>query len=232
VILMLKNLRQISVTSCVLLALGCNKAAAELPTTPKAPPGADDLLMRIDGLDIRFGEVLPYLTVLDTVGPEWSPKVKFRRVLEEFTIPLRLAQRAFAEQRSKLLEQAKALCAVATNYRELEQYATNLSAQRKQVSRRSVELPIALFLFDELLMGSVSAPIEVPRGFVVATAHELQAAPMVINDQVDCLQIGFLTHSADEWQSWIANEQVRIASLVEFVHPDFRDHMPHWLRLP
>jgi len=222
----------VALAATAVLTFGCSKPAPPSPTPAKAPPSATELLARIDGLDIRFGEVLPYLAVLDTVGPEWSPKVKFRRVLEEFTIPLRLAQRAFPEQRSKLLEQAKALRAIASNYRELEQHGGQLVTKRKKLTRRSVELPIAMFLFDEMLVGSVSDPIEVPRGFVVATAHDILPSAMVIDDLVDSLQVGFLTHSPGDWQSWLENEQNRIANRVEFVHPDFRDHLPHWLILP
>jgi hypothetical protein len=215
-----------------LLAWSCGKQQPPVRAPAKAVPGPAELLLRIDGLDIRFGEVTPYLSVLDTIGPEWSPKVKFRRVLEEFTIPLRLAQRAFPEQRRKLLEQAKALRGVASNYRELEEFGGHLITKRKKLTRRSVELPIALFLFDELLMGSVSDPIEVPRGYVVATAHDLQPSAMVIDDLVDCLQVGFLSHSPGDWQSWLENEQGRIANRVEFIHPDYRDHMPQWIQLP
>lgn len=191
-----------------------------------------DVLLTIDGLDIRFAEVEPHVKFLDSIGPEWATRVKFRRVLDEFTIPLRLAQRAFPTERTKLLERAKHLRSVATNAIELEQQGAQQVMKRQEVPRRGVEIPVAAFLFDPLTTGGVSDPIEVPRGWIVASTYEIKEAALVLDDLADAVQVGFLTHTPGDWVTWLEIEKRRLADKVTYVHPDFREHLPEWIKLP
>lgn len=214
---------------------GCDDPpAAVTPPTGQASaaPKPTDLLLRIDGLDITFGEVAPYVAFLDSFAPKWASRVKFRRVLDEFSIPLRLARRAFPAQRQQMEERSRHLRSVATNAIELEQQGAQQVIKRKDLTRRSVELPLAVFLFDPLLTGSVSDPIEVPRGWVVASAYELKQAALVLDDLVDSVQVGFLTHTPGDWNTWLDLEKHRVASKVTYVHPDYREYLPEWIQLP
>lgn len=220
------NCRTQSWLLCGLLFAACGKA-------PPAVAHPANLLLTIDGLDITLDEVAPHVKFLDSVaGPEWATKVKFRRVLEEFTIPLRLAQRAFPEQRAKMHERAANLRSVADNAIEIEKQGAQQVIKRKGLVRRAVELSVAEFLFDPLLTGSASQPIEVPRGWIVAGAFDLQQSAQLVNDLVDAVQVGFLTHTPGDWQTWWDLEQVRIADKVTYVNPAYRDHLPEWIKLP
>lgn len=223
---------------CLLGTLWLGSCGGPTPPAPTpagnaaAEPKPTDRLLTIDGLDITFGEVVPYLKFLDSFGPEWASRVKFRRVLDEFAIPLRLAQRAFPEQRKTMQERSRHLRSVATNTIELEQQGAQQVIKRKDLTRRSVELPVSMFLFDPLLTGSVSEPIEVPRGWIVASAYELKQSALVIDDLVDAVQVGFLTHTPGDWVTWLDLQKHAIAAKVTYVHPDYREHLPEWIQLP
>lgn len=214
---------------------GCDDppAAVTRPAdTASADPKPTDLLLRIDGLDITFGEVVPHVAFLDSFAPKWARRVKFRLVLDEFTIPLHLARRAFPAQRQQMEERSRHLRSVASNAIELEQQGAQQVIKRKDLTRRSVELPLATFLFDPLLTGSVSDPLEVPRGWVVVSAYEVKQAALALDDLVDSVQVGFLTHTPGDWSTWLDLEKHRIASKVTYVHPDYREHLPEWIQLP
>jgi hypothetical protein len=89
-----------------------------------------------------------------------------------------------------------------------------------------------MFLFDPLTTGGTSDPIEVPRGWIVASAYEIKEAALVLDDVADAVQVGFLTHSPGDWVTWLEQEQRRLADKVTYVHPDFREHLPEWIVLP
>lgn len=222
-----------------LLATFCLSGCGDPPAVVQPPvgptvaePKPTDVLLRIDGLEITFGEVVPHVAFLHSFAPQWASRVKFRRVLDEFTIPLHLARRAFPAQRQQMEERSRHLRSVATNAIELEQQGAQQVIKRKDLTRRSVELPLAAFLFDPLLTGSVSEPIEVPRGWVVASAYEVKQAALVLDDLVDSVQVGFLTHTPGDWSTWIDLEKHRVASKVTYVHPDYREYLPEWIQLP
>lgn len=197
-------------------------------------PASSDRLLAVDGIEISLREVEPYVTFLDSFLPEGGRKAKILRVLDEYLLPLRLAERAFPEQRRKALDSALALTAVATNAVELDersQLLTNRS--RHNLTRLLPPLPVAMFLFAPLRTGAVSPAIPVPNGYIVAAAFDLNdTAPVALSDYVDALQVGFLTHERDDWTAWLEAEKKRIAPLVTYVHPDYREAMPAWLHLP
>jgi hypothetical protein len=217
---------------CTRAWLLCGVLLAACDDAPKPDTHPANLLLTIDGLDITLDEVEQHVKFLDADQPEWATKVKFRRVLEEFTIPLRLAQRAFPEQRAEMRKRAENLRSVADNTAELEQQGAQQVIKRKDLGRRQVELPVAEFLFNPLLTGSASQPIEVPRGFIVAGAYGLKESAQVINDLVEAVQVGFLTHTPGDWQTWKDNEQLRVADKATYVNPAYRDSMPEWIKLP
>jgi hypothetical protein len=51
-------------------------------------------------------------------------------------------------------------------------------------------------------------------------------------DYVDALQVGFITHSAVEWQQYWRQKREEIGKKVTFLHPDYRDDMPDWIQPP
>ncbi len=219
---------------CGFFLTACGDQPPQAPTPAPAPvaPQATDRILSIDGLDITFGEVEPYVKFLDSFVPKYATRVKYRRVLDSMTIPLRLAQRAFPAERAKMHERAVHLRSVATNAFEIEKQGAQQVIKRKDLTRTSVELPVAMFLFDQMLTGSASEPIEVPRGWIVAGAYEIKEAALVLDDIVDAVQVGFLTHTPGDWATWLDLEKQRIATKVTYVHPDYREALPEWVKLP
>jgi hypothetical protein len=199
-----------------------------------APP-AESRLLVVDGIEIALSEVDPYIEFLASFMPNAGRKTRVQLVLDEYLLPLRLAQRAFPKQRAEQREHAEALCSVASNVEELQQRAAMMPPHMKDVRnirRTHAQLPVAMFLFNQMLQGSVSPPIEVPSGYFVVGSlgmHETQSA---LDDYCTALQIGFVTHSGTEWQQWIEAEHARIADKVTFVHPDYREALPTWLKPP
>ena len=216
--------------SCRPLALAALLATAGCS---EAPQVATDRLLVVDGIEFTLADIEPYAAFLRSFVPETGTKTIVRIVLEEYLLPLRLAQRAFPDQRRDALARAQGLCDVATNATELDQQSRLMQArQRSNMSRRRPQLPVAMFLFDPLQVGAVSQPIEVPVGYVVATAFELHESALKIDDYVESLQVPFVTHDAAGWEAWLTAEKARVATRVTHVHPDYREAMPGWLQLP
>jgi len=211
---------------------GCSEPDNGQPDRPHEPPGATEALLSIDGITITFGEVAAGVAFFDSLDPHGSERTKMHRVLDELTLPLRFAQREFADQRRELLAQAVALRSIAGNVHELEEHSARLSRRRQTVTPRDIEIPIAIYLFEPANTGGVSQPIEVPQGFVLAAAFDLQQQDLVLLDRCDALQVGFHSHDAGTWAQWLAGLQARIADRVTYFHPDYRDAMPTWAKLP
>lgn len=195
----------------------------------QAPP---DRLLVVDGIEVTFAELEPYLQFFASFMPEGGQKVRIHQILDDHLLPLRLAQRAFPEQRRQLLGQAQALCAVATNAHELDEQSRAIEDKSRRNLTRRNRLPVVMFLFAPENTGAVSPPIEVPFGYVVTAAFDLKQAARLVDDYVDALQVGFATHSSDDWKLWLEDEKRRIATKVTYVHPDYREAMPSWLQLP
>lgn len=197
-------------------------------------PPVESRLLVVDGIEIRLEEVEPFVAFLDSFLPEGGRKTKIARVLDEHLLPLRLAQRAFVAERQELRARAEALAAVAGNVAELEQHAAQIETKRRStLTRTRAMLPIAMRLFDPLQTGAVGPPIEVPQGWFVAGAYDFIASPgLALEDAVDALQVGFVTHTAVQWREWLAEQKQSIADKVTFVHPDYHGALPSWLRPP
>lgn len=214
--------------ACAALAavLACAGCDAE-------PPPAEERLLVVDGIAITLAEVEPYVAFLDSIVPEAGRKTKLYRVLDEHVLPLRLAQRAFPEERQLQLQRARGLSEVATNVHELDQQSAQISDRmHRDLTRMQAKLPVAMFLFDTAQLGAASPPIELANGYVVAGAFDLHESPRKVEDYVEALLVGFATHENDAWNEWLLAERQRVADRVTFVHPDYREAIPSWLRLP
>lgn len=214
----------LALTALMPAAAGCSKQAAP----------AEQRILAIDGIEIGFADVEPYVAFLDTFKPETGRKTKVLYVIFDYLLPLRIAQRAFPVERAEQRKRAEALIAVATNVYELERQAAQVEHQRRStLTRTKAQLPVSMFLFDPLHLGAVSSPIEVPQGFYVVGGFELHDdAPLALDDHVEALQVGFVTHTAGSWHEFYEAEKRRIADRCTFVHPDYRDSLPDWIRPP
>ena len=86
-------------------------------------PAAETRLLVVDGIEVGITEVEPYLEFLGSFMPNAGRKTRVQLVLDQYLLPLRLAQRAFPKERAEQREHAEALCSVATNIEELKQRA-------------------------------------------------------------------------------------------------------------
>jgi len=217
--------------AALLLAASLGAVGIALSACGRDAP-AETRLLVLDGIEIQLAEVEPYVAFLDSFLPEVGRKTKVQRVLDEFLIPLRLAQRAAPERRRELRDRALALCSVATNVIELEQQtAQMLEKRRAEVTRMHTQLPIGMYAFDPMRVGAVSPPIEVPEGwFVIGTYDLKESRALVTADTVDAVQVGFFTHTPGQWREWYAAEKPRLADKATFVHPDYVNAMPVWIR--
>jgi hypothetical protein len=197
------------------------------------PAAAETRLLVIDGMTIPLAEAEPYLEFLDTFVPEFAPKTKLERVLDEHLIPLYLARREFAAERAVERQRAIDLRSVATNAYELEQASKNLpTLLRSKAPRLKLKLPVARYLFDTSQVGGVSEPIELPHGYVLAATFDMNQSALALDDHVDCLQVGFFTQPSVDFLKWYEGQKPRLGDRVTFIHPDHRAAMPAWIRPP
>jgi hypothetical protein len=219
-------------TACLLclLAVGCGKTENPSPV-PDPGDGPDDPLVVIDDVTITFGDIEPALRWFDSLSRTDSKRAKMRRILEEYLVPQKFAERDFAALRELQLAQASALCEISGNVVELEENSRQMQFVRKEVTQRDVEISVAMFLFDESRIGAASAPIPVPQGFIVAGAFDLTHHQLVLLDRVDALQVPFHTHTVETFAKWREELPQRLADKATFFHPGYRDAMPTWLEL-
>lgn len=220
---------------CLLLAAlpgcgGCSKDPSPRTPIPAQAPAPTDRLLVVDGIVITFADVQPFVDYLDTIYADHSRRTKIRRILDEYVLPMRLAQRAFPEQRREQLERANALRGVADNAVELQAKAALFHPARKNWGRRDVELPVSQFLFDTTRTGAVSEPIEVPHGYKLVAALDLAEAAVVGDDLVDGVIVPFVTHDVPAMARWYDEQKSKLSA--SWIHPDYRDAAPEWLKLP
>ena len=196
-------------------------------------PKNDPRLLVIDGIEITFADLDPYYEFLTKNRPELGKKTKYVWAMREHVLPLKVAQRAFPKERAEQLARAKDLCEVATNIYELEQQSRLIEHKtRSNLTRQSAMLPVAMFAFEPENTNAVSPPLELAQGYFVVSTYELNESPLEIAGYVDALQVGFVTHTSKVWRTWWEEEQLTMGQKVTFVHPDYRDDLPPWMKLP
>lgn len=218
------------ITTVALLAVTCSGKK-------KPSPKADPRLLVIDGIEITFEELKPFVDWLTAYRPELGIKTTHIWAMRDHLLPLKIAQREFPEQRKKQLELAEGLCSVTTNIYELEKQSKLIEHKtRSNLTRQSAMLPVAMWLFDkdtpQINTNAASHPIELAQGYFVVGSFEYHESPLVMADYVDALQVGFVTHTSKQWRVWWENEQKTLGKKVTFVHPDYRDNLPNWMEQP
>jgi hypothetical protein len=209
----------------------CSKCSTEPTPKPAATtPKPTDPLLVLDGITITFGDVQSGVDYFDTLQTEVSRRTKMQRVLEEFTLPLLFARREYASQRAQMLERAKAFASVAGNSFEVEERGKDRNGERRTVTPRDVEIPIAQFLFDQSHIGARSEPIELPQGYVVVASFNIDQGGIATADRCDAVQVPFYTHTRAEYREWLRQLQDSLPKKLTYFHPDYRDALPPWLQ--
>lgn len=194
-------------------------------------PVAETRLLVLDGIEIRLDEVAPYLEFLLDSVPEGGRKTAVQRVLEEHLLPLRLAERAFPQERASARALAETMKQVAGNAAELEQHAAAMPTKRRtNYPRLHARLPVAMFLFRPENLGAVSDVLAMPEGFVLVGSFDLHDSVQALQQSVDAVEVGFFTHDGAGFRDWLAAERTRVAGKLTFVHPDYVFALPDWIK--
>ncbi len=207
-------------------------AGPSRPADPSAHPAPTDTLLVVDGITVTFADVAEPVAYFDRILPQYDERLKIQKVLTQFTLPLLFARREFAAQRQQQLELARTLRQSSGNVAELDRNSIERSRRRAFLVPTDIDPPLAAFLFDDAQIGAVSPPIELPQGFVLASAFDVERGSEVLRDRCDALLVHFLTHPANLWAEWLAALRTRIADRVTFVHPDYHLALPPWMKLP
>lgn len=212
----------------LLLAL----SACEQPAAPVRP----GVVLDIDGLEIHESDLAPMLAYLATTGERLGRNYQVQGVLDQYLIPLKLAQRAFAEQRKPLRERAEALRRAVKDAGDADPQLREKSAAIRGaeapglVNRSIMDLPQAAWCFDPNNLGLVSPVLELPHGFCVMSFRDYKPGLQRSQDESDVYLVPFFSHDVRGFARWYDEQKPALAKAVRYCHPDYRDALPHWLR--
>ena len=211
---------------CAALILwGC--APEEGPTRPAG------LALEIDGLQVTIDELHSYDDYFRELDPSMGRNYRTSELLDQFLLPLRLAQRAFPEQRAEARAEAAALAEVVGDggYQELVRQGDVLGGFKPErpFSRNQLPLALSRYAFDADHVFLASPPIEVAQGFCLIATYRLHQGITTVEDQVEAYLVPFYTHSGALFASWYKAEKQRIRNRVTYVHPDYREALPPWV---
>lgn len=197
-----------------------------------SPPDArsDGVILEVDGLRFTRAEVARFDAYVDSIDRRVGRNTRTMGILERHLIPLKLAERAFPEERRTQRERCEALARVVGNggYPEL---ALKGAAVGKEIVVTPSELPMAIaaWMFEDEHLGRVSPVLETPQGFCLAASYDIRRAATRPQDVAEGFLATFYTHDATEFGAWLKQAEAAIAGHVTYVDPDYRDAIPPWL---
>jgi hypothetical protein len=198
---------------------------------PAADPG---LVLEIDGLRISAEELADFEDYFRELDPTMGRNYRIGELLDQFVLPLHLARRAFGEERARARDLATSLAALVGNggYTELVKRGEVHGGYQPEspFGRNQLPMPVARYAFDERHLFQVSPPIEVPQGFCVIATYKLLQGVSTVQDRVEAYVVLFDTQSTGGFSTWYKAEKQRIGDRVTYVHPDYRDALPPWVK--
>ena len=205
------------------------------PVAKEPPPGPDDVVLIVDGMEITAGEIAEFDEYVATFDKTVGRKFLITHVLQEHVLPLHLARRAHAKRRKELQDQAQALYDVTNNdgHPGLVAKSEVLEGYELEGQTRN-DLPMALarFAFDPANLFAVSPPLEVPHGFYVISTSDILSSPSKAAELVTLYLVPFLSfRDAREFRTWYSEQQVLLRDRVEYVHPNYKDALPNWFEV-
>lgn len=221
-------IRRAGPTIALLACAGLLACGGEDPPAPATRPA--DVVLEFDGLTITRGEIEAFFPYLEALDPTLGLNYRRRVILAKHLIPLKLAQRAFAEPRAGLKARAEALVRNVGNggYPDLVAKSRHMGGYQAKdpLSRNELAFAATPFAFDREHLGQVRGPIEVPQGFVVlATAHVTDALTKVM-EKAEVWQVPFFHHDGAAFGKWVAEALRAAGRKVTYVHPEYRDVLP------
>jgi len=194
-----------------------------------------DVVLIVDGMEITAQEVHAFDESLRAFHPAVGRDTLARHVLTTHVLPLRAAQRAFADERADLAREALAYSQEVQGDGYPGLAATGpmrggYRAERKP--RGNLSLPLQEWAFAKERLYAVSPPLEVPEGFQVAAAYEFHDSISSGTEMVDVYVVPFMVLGRDEFAQWWEAERARLATRCTWVRSDHRHALPTWLQPP
>lgn len=199
---------------------------------PSPPPG---VVLEVDGLEITAEELAQFDDYFESLDPTMGRNYRTREFLDQFVLPLRLAQRAFPEDRAEKRQRATVLAEAIGNggYSALVERGEVYGGYKPDhpYSRNDLPLPVARFVFDENHLFQVSPPIEVAQGFALIATYRLMQGISTVQDRAEVYFVPFYTLDSSQFATWYEVQKDRIRNRVTYVHPDYRQALPSWFVL-
>jgi hypothetical protein len=216
----------------IVACLGSALVAACSADSPAQPaPPAPGVVLSIDGVQVTAAEVDALTARFDAFDSRVGRATRIRYALDSWLLPLKLAERAFAAERAVQLERAEALARAVDNggYPALRAQGAAHGRELRE-TRRAFPLPVADWLFAIENVGRVSPVIATPQGFTLVSAYQIERGTTRMHDRVEAFQAVFYTHDARQFDAWVNEQRGRIADRIGYVHPDYREALPAWLK--
>lgn len=207
-------------------------ACADESRTPPEPPTG--LAVEFDGLRIWDHEVEPFRRYVEAIDNRAGHLTLLGGILDGFLIPLKMAQRAWHEERETQRERAEGFARAVGNegYPGLVQKGRSLAGEptTDRITRNDLPLPLAVWAFDKEKIGQVSPVIETPQGFAIVSTYKIVDGRTSNADTAEVYQVSFYTHGAKDFSDWYFAERVKLAGKVTHVGDDYRRALPPWIR--
>jgi len=199
-------------------------------------PERKGVVLVVDGIEVREADLEPLLTFVRNGGGRLGRNAAVQAVLDRHLLPVRFAQRAFASERAALRERAEAMrrSVMASGGADPQLRAKGAIMGGEEtpglVARNAMELAQAAWCFDLEHLGLVSPVLEVPRGFCLVSFCDHQPGLERAEDVVNAYQVPFYTHDRNQFEAWWTEQKRALSGKLTYVHPDYADALPPWLK--
>jgi hypothetical protein len=213
------------------LASFAGSACDQAPPAPR--PG---VVLELDGLVVEEADLEPLLTSVRNAGERLGDSFAVQLVLDGHLLPVLAARRAFAARRDELRQSAEAMRRSVLSSGgadpQLRAKGAIMGGEESPglIGRNSMELAQAAWCFEPDNFGQVSPVLEVPRGFCLMSVADYRPGIERSGDLVNAYQVPFYTHGKREFDDWWAEQRRVLAGKLTYVHPDYADALPPWLK--
>lgn len=216
---------------CSILLLGGATCTRHEPEAKR-----DGVVLELDGVVVHEAELEPLLGYVRASGDRAGKAFAAQVVLNRHVLPMRFSQRAFAGERAALRDKAEAMLRSVVSSGgadpQLRAKGAIMGGEDSPglIGRNGMELAQGAWCFDADNLGLVSPVLEVPRGFCLMSVSDHRPGIERSGDLVNAYQVPFYTHGKNEFDAWWAEQQRSLADKLSYVHRDYADALPTWLK--
>ena len=223
--------------AAVALALGASvvKLAWNGGQKPEPPAEEDAVILRVAGLEVRHSEILACEDYVEKLDPTIGEMARKRAILDLYLLPVKLAQRDFPKERAEQRRSAETLAKFlgdSAGYDDLATQSKRFPGARLEqgVVRAAMSLPEARWAFADEHIGRVSPILETPRGYSILATLDKRPGPTMHYDAADVWVAPFHTHELRAYTDWLATAKASLSGQLTFIHDDYKEALPYWLR--